>query len=107
MLRKWKRADAMWMTKGKIILMQKDKEKIKAVSNYRSITYLPLVYKLLTGVIAGEIFEILDTNLLLSQEQKECRRKSRGMNDLLFIDKMIMREVKTRKRNLSIKRSIT
>ena len=29
------------------------------------------------------------------------------MNDLLFIDKMIMREVKTRKRNLSVKRSIT
>ena len=58
MLRKWKRADAMWMTKGKIILMQKDKEKIKAASNYRSITYLPLVYKLLTGVIAGEIFGI-------------------------------------------------
>ena len=107
MLRKWKRADAMWMTKEKIILMQKDKEKIKAASNYRSITYLPLVYKLLTGVIAGEIFGILDTNLLLSQEQKECRRKSRGMNDLLFIDKMIMREVKTRKRNLSVKRSIT
>ena len=36
--------------------MQKDKEKGKAGSNYRPITYLPLVWKLLTGVIAEEKF---------------------------------------------------
>ena len=42
----------MWMTKGRIILMQKDKEKGKAASNYRPITYLPLFWKLLTGAIA-------------------------------------------------------
>ena len=46
----------MWMTKGRTILMQKDKEKGKAASNYRPITCLPLVGKLLIGVIAEEIF---------------------------------------------------
>ena len=40
-------------------------------------------------------------DLLLPQEQG-CSRKSRGTNDLLFIDKMIMREVKMRKQNLSM-----
>ena len=61
-----------------------------------------MVWKLLTGVIAEEVHEFLDTNLLSPQEQKGCRRKSRGTNDLLFIDKMIMREVKMRKWNLSM-----
>ena len=77
--------------------MQKDKEKGKVASNYRLINCLPLVWKLLTDVIAVEIYGFLDTNLLLPQEQKRCRRKSRGTNDLLFIDKMIMRKVKIRK----------
>ena len=36
--------------------MQKDKEKGKAVSNYRLITCLPLVWKLLTGVIVEEVY---------------------------------------------------
>ena len=82
------------------LLMQKDKEKGKAASNYRPITCLPLIWKLLTGVIA-KVFGFLDTNLLLPQEQKRCRRKSRRTNDLLFTDK-IMREIKMRKRNLSM-----
>ena len=44
----------------------------------------------------------MDTNLLLPQEQKGCWRKSREMNNLMFTDKMIMREVKMRKWNLSM-----
>ena len=72
------------MTKGRTMLMQKDKEKGKAASNYRPITYLPLVWKLLTGVIAEEIYGFLDTKLLLPQVQNACRRKSREMIDLLF-----------------------
>ena len=49
-----------------------------------------------------EVYGFLDTNLLLPHEQKGCRRKSRGTNHLLFTDKMIMREVKIRKQNLSM-----
>ena len=92
----------MWMTKGRTILMQKDKEKGKAASNYTPITCLPLVWKLLTGVIADKVYGFLYTNLLLPQKQKGCRRKSRGSNDLLFVDKMIMREVKMRKGNVLV-----
>ena len=40
--------------------------------------------------------------MLLPQKQKGFRTKSRGANDLLFIDKMIMTEVKMRKGNLSM-----
>ena len=39
--------------------------------------------------------------LLLSQEQKGCRRKSRRTNDLLFLYKRVMREVKMRKLSIN------
>ena len=55
----------MWMKKRRTILMQKDKEKGNAASNYRPITCLPLVWKLRTGVIVEEVYGFLDTNLLL------------------------------------------
>ena len=54
------------MTKRRTILMQnRDKEKGKAASNYRPITCLPLVWKLLVGVIAEDVYGFLDTNSLL------------------------------------------
>ena len=49
-----------------------------------------------------EIYGFLDTNLLITQEQKGCRRKSRGTNELLFIGKRIVREFEIRKSNLSM-----
>ena len=39
-----------WMTYGHTILCQKDVSKGNAVENYRPITCLPLMWKLLTGV---------------------------------------------------------
>ena len=43
--------------------MQNDEEKGKAASNYRPITCMPLLWKLLTGVIVEDIYGFLDTNL--------------------------------------------
>ena len=40
--------------------------------------------------------------MLLPEEQKGCRRKSKRTDDLLFIDKMILREVRMRKKNLVV-----
>ena len=41
-----------WMTQGRTVLCQKDHSKGNAVDNYRPISCLPLMWKLLTGVIA-------------------------------------------------------
>ena len=49
-----------WLTEGRTSLLQKDKSKVKLASNYRSITCLPLMWKLLTGVIADQIYVDLD-----------------------------------------------
>ena len=45
-----------WMTKGKTTLIQKDPSKGTAPNNYRSITCLPMVWKILTAQIREEIY---------------------------------------------------
>ena len=44
------------------------------------------MWKLLTGVIADQIYAHLDQEKLLPEEQKGCRKCSRGTNDFLYID---------------------
>ena len=39
---------------------------------------------------------------MLPEEQKGCKKRSRGTNDLLYIDRAIIREVKLRQKNLAI-----
>ena len=90
------------MTNGRTVLIQKEKSKGNVPSNYRPITRLPLVWKLMTGIVADEIYRHLDENDILPEEQKGCRRKARGTNDLLYIDSMIFREVKRRRKNLAV-----
>ena len=91
-----------WLTKGRTVLIQKDKTKGNIASNYRPITCLPLVRKLLTGTLADEIYDYLEKKTLFPEKQKGCRRKYKGTGDLLFIDKMVLREVRMRKKNLAV-----
>ena len=82
-----------WLTRGRTSLLQKDKSKGNAGSNYGPITCLPLMWKLLTGVIADQIYAHLDQEKLLPKEQKGYRKDSRGTNDLLYIDRAVIKEV--------------
>ena len=58
------------MTKGRTVLIQKDKSKGNVASNYRPITCLPIVWKLMTGILAEEIYGFLSTEISLPEEQK-------------------------------------
>ena len=60
------------------------------------------MWKLLLGVIADQIYGHLDQQKLLPEEQKGSRKRSKGTNDLLYINWAVIREVKTRKNNLAI-----
>ena len=91
-----------WLTRGRTSLLQKDKSKGNEASNYRPITCLPSMWKLLTGVIADQIYAHLDQENLLPEEQKGCRKGSRGTNDLLSIDRAVIKEVKSRNKNLAM-----
>ena len=91
-----------WMTYGRTILCQKDPAKGNAVENYRPITCLPLMWKLLTGMIAEEMYTYLHRENLLPEEQKGCRRGSRGTKDQLLIDKTVLRDCRRRHTNLAM-----
>ena len=91
-----------WLTRGRTSLLQKDKSKGNVASNYRPITCLSLMWKLLTGVIADQIYAHLDQEKLLPEEQKGCRKGSTGTNDLLYIDMAVIKEVKSRNKNLAM-----
>ena len=57
-----------WMTKGRTILITKDPEKGAAgEGNYHPITFLhvPVMWKLLTGIISDNLYEFLDAGNIL------------------------------------------
>ena len=83
--------DSVFVPGGRTSLSQKDKSKGNVASNYRPMTCLPLMWKLLTGAIADQIYAHLDQEKLLSEEQKGCRKGSRETNDLLYIDRAVIK----------------
>ena len=101
-----------WMVQGRTVLIQKDPEKGTEASNYRPIACLPLMWKLLSGIFSEKVYNHLLDNHLLPDEQKGCRKASRGTKDQLLIDKQIMKEAKKLKgmwpwHGLIIKRPMT
>ena len=64
--------------------------------------YLPIMWKLITGTLADEIYNHLEKEQLLPMEQKGCRRKPRGTKDQLLKDRMIIRNGKRRRTGLGI-----
>ena len=85
-----------WMIYGRTALCQNDQRKGNAVEDYRPITSLPLMWKLLTGMIAAETYNYLEREKLLPDEQKGCKRGSRGTKDQLLIDKTVLKDRKKR-----------
>ena len=82
------------------MLVMKDKDQGAIVTNFRPITCLPVMWKLLTGVLTDKMYEHLENEQQLPEEQKGCRKNSRGTKDQLSIDKMIITDCKRRKTGL-------
>ena len=91
-----------WMVKGRTVLIQKDSAKGTAASNYRPIACLPIMWKLLSGIFAEKIYDHLKDKNLLPDEQKGCRKRSRGTKDQLLIDKAIMLDARRKRRCLDM-----
>ena len=91
-----------WLTQGSTTLIMKDESKGAEVSNFRPITCLPLMWKVLTGIISKGIYAHLDRENILPQEQKGCRKESKGTKDLLLIDKMVLKNCKRRQTDLAM-----
>ena len=70
-----------WLVEGRTVLVMKDSKKGTEVGNYRTITCLNLIGKLLTGIISDKTYDHLEENKLLLEEQKGSRRNCQEGED--------------------------
>ena len=90
------------MTYARTVLCQKDTVKGNSVENFRPITCLPLMWKLLTAIISEDMHYFMENENVLSEEQKGRRRKSRGTKDQLLMGKTILKDCRKRRINLAM-----
>ena len=88
-----------WLTTGTTTLIPKSEE-THLPNKYRPICCLNTTYKLLTGLIADHLYEHLDQQKCLEEEQKGCKRGSHGTKDQLLLNKAILEDSRRRGRNL-------
>ena len=91
-----------WMATGRTVLLFKDKSTGNEVSNYRPITCLPLKWKLITVIVADEIYNHPEEDDLITEDQKGCCRNNRGTIVQLLIDKAVTKNCSIRKVGLSM-----
>ena len=89
-----------WMTKVKTTVIQKDPLKGTVPSNYWPITYLPMMWKILTVQIREKIYNSLISRGIFPNEKNGCRKRTRDTEELQYIDQHILNESKTRRQNL-------
>jgi hypothetical protein len=89
-----------FLMKGKTYLIYKKGDKNKP-ENYRPITCLSTLYKIITALVSNKINNHIIENDILAEEQKGCRRGARGCKEELIIDQIICKMAKKKTRNLS------
>ena len=91
-----------WLTYGRTVLCHEDRTNGNAVDNYRPISCLPLMWKLLKGIISEHLYSFLEEEKVLPEEQKGCKRNSRGTIDKVLLDKAVFRDCKRKSTNLAM-----
>lgn len=89
-----------FLTSGITYLLPKTTTPSADPARYRPITCLPTLYKLLTATIADKIYQHLQKNNLLDEEQKGCRKGSRGCKEQLILDSVVTGNARKSKNNL-------
>ncbi|XP_044766299.1 uncharacterized protein LOC123322418 [Coccinella septempunctata] len=70
--------------------------------NYRPITCLPTIYKILTGILTQKLWRHVGRYNIMAREQNGCRKDAKGCKELLIIDTIITKQAKKKQRNLSM-----
>ena len=89
-----------WLTTGRTTLIPK-KEPTNNPSNYRPITCLPVIYKILSSIITSRFNHHIEANQIIPPEQKGNASNTFGTIDQLMINKMILESAIKRKVNIS------
>ncbi|XP_045474917.1 uncharacterized protein LOC123680845 [Harmonia axyridis] len=90
-----------YFTLGTTLMIPK-KGDLTNPKNYRPITCLPAIYKILTSTIGHKINTHIKTNNIMSWEQNGCKSKARGSKELLVIDNTVTKQAKKRLKNISV-----
>jgi len=88
-----------WLMAGVTFLIPKNKN-TENPKNYRPVTCLPTIYKLITSIISRRMQKYMDDENLMPKEKKGCCSGSIICKDHLLISKAILRDCKCRKKNL-------
>ena len=76
---RWSQSGWRWATN----FVFKDPAKGNTVDNYRPVSCLPHMWKLSTAVVPESMYNYLDKNKLLPEEQKVCRKGIKRKKKLL------------------------
>ena len=88
-----------FLMQGKTYLLPKG-ELTKDPSNYRPITCLQTIYKIITACITHILNLHVETQNIMTEEQKGCRKGSKGCKEQLIIDSVILNQASKKNRKL-------
>ncbi|CAH2093004.1 unnamed protein product [Euphydryas editha] len=91
-----------WFTTGQVVLIPKNSSDTDNPRNWRPIACLPTMYKILTSIIAEELYTYCEQHKIIAVEQRGCRRGTRGCKDHLMLNKSILEDAYYAKKNLSM-----
>jgi hypothetical protein len=82
-----------WLTTGVTFVIPRN-ENTENPKNYRPVTCLPTIHKLITSIISRRMQKYTDVENLIPKEQKGCCSGSKGCKDQLLVSKAIIQECK-------------
>ncbi|XP_044745140.1 uncharacterized protein LOC123307005 [Coccinella septempunctata] len=90
-----------YFTHGTTIMLSK-KGDLTQPRNYRPITCLPAVYKIITSTIGHKIQIHLKKNKIMAWKQNGCKERGRGSKELLVIDNILTKQARRKLKNISM-----
>ena len=90
------------MIKGKTTMIQKDLQKGITPNNYRPITYLTIMWEILTAQISEKINYLLINCRLFHVKQKGYCKGTRETEELLYVDQHILNKSKKTWKNVAM-----
>ena len=85
---------ADWLTHGRTALCQKDRTKGNTIDNYWPISCLPLLWKLLTGIISKHLYRFLEEEKILPEKKGVVKEKAEELKISYYWTKQCLETAK-------------
>ena len=85
---------ADWLTHGRTVLCQKDRTKGNTIDNYWPISCLPLLWKLLTGIISKHLYRFLEEEKILPEKKGVVKEKAEELKISYYWTKQCLETAK-------------